>query len=227
MRAGFATPAILLLLTAPSCQDTSLLAPCQALVAAEPSEWPMRWRATQALGPRATTTLVRCLRENQDGPGRQAAIHLLGDWHDPTAAAYLRELVAAKGPDTTEAALGLGKLGDPAVAALLVATVQDRDLATDSRVAAACALLDLGQPRHAVPLMQAVLLAATPYGTELRQAQGLPQKTRWAFERYMMIEAVRRFSNGETFGLDEDASWPRLRDGTAAFVRYAEQRQDR
>ncbi len=225
MRAGFATP--MLLLAALSCHDASMLAPCKALVAASPADWPGRWRAAHALGPGATRTLVRCLKKDSHGPGRQAAIHLLGDWRDPAAGPYLRELVDANSEEATEACLGLGKLADQRAVGLLVTTVQNHDQAIATRTAAACALLDLRQPRHAVPLMQAVLLAATPYGAGLEQAQGLPQKTRWAYERYMVIEAIRRFSHGETFGLDEDASWPRLRDGTAAFVRYAEQRQDR
>lgn len=218
----------LLLLAAVGCQDTSLLVePCRALVAAPPAEWTEHWRTVQALGPDTAPALVRCLKEDSNGPGRQAAIHLLGEWRhpDPATDTYLRELVAAKGADATEAALAIGKRNDRTAVPLLVATVQDHSLAVATRTAAACTLLDFDEPQHAVPLMRAVLLAATPYGNELEQEQGLPHKTRWALERYMIIEAVRRFSNGRTFGLDEDAPWPTLRDGTAAFVRYVKERQ--
>ncbi|MHC4515032.1 MAG: HEAT repeat domain-containing protein [Planctomycetota bacterium] len=231
MRAALPTPGLplllvlLLVLPATSCQDTSLLTPCRELVAAPPADWPVHWRAVHALGPRATESLVHCLRENRNGSGRQAAIHLLGERRRPAAASYLRELVQARGADATEAALALGKLPDHTATGLLVTTVQNQDLAIGTRTAAACALLDLDQPQHAVPLMRAVLLAATPYGSELEREHGLPRKTRWAYERYMVIEAVRRFSNGNTFGLDEDAPWPQLRDGSAAFTRYVEQRR--
>ncbi len=230
MHARAGTPAVLplLLLAAAGCQDTSLrMEPCRALVAAPPAAWPEHWRTVHALGPDTTPALVRTLRENRSGPGRQAAIHLLGEWRhpDPSADAYLRELVKAKGADATDAALAIGKRKDQAAVPLLVATVQDQNLAIATRTAAACTLLDFDEPQHAVPLMRAVLLAATPYGHQLEQEQGLPRKTRWALERYMVIEAVRRFSDGRTFGLDEDAPWPTLRDGTAAFIRYVEERQ--
>jgi len=228
-RAGTSAVFPLLLLTAIGCQDTSLrMEPCRALVAAPPAAWTEHWRTVQALGADTTPALVRCLRENRNGPGRQAAIHLLGEWRhpDPAADAYLRELLAAKGADATEAALAIGKRNDRAAVPLLVATVQDQNLAIATRTAAACTLLDFDEPQHAVPLMHAVLLAATPYGLRLEQEQGLPRKTRWALERYMVIEAIRRFSDGHTFGLDEDAPWPTLRDGTAAFVRYVKERQD-
>jgi len=214
----------------PGCQNTSLrMEPCRALVAAAPSSWPGHWRTVHAMGPEATPVLVRCLRENPDGPGRQAAIHLLGEWRHPdaTADALLQELVAAGGPDATEAALALGKRQNRNAVPLLVTTVQNHDVDITVRAAAACALLDLDEPQHAVPLMRAVLLAATPYGQQLEQEHGLPLKTRWALERYMVIEAIRRFSGGQTFGLDEDAPWPTLRDGTEEFARYVEGRSPR
>ena len=45
-------------------------------------------------------------------------------------------------------------------------------------------------------------------------------KTRWAHERYMIIEALRQRYEGETFGLDEDSSWPAMRDAAAAMARH-------
>lgn len=239
MPVGSGTPPVMsllpwLVLTAAGCQNTPLrtdayLEPCRALVSAPPAVWRERWQQVHALGPDASPALIRCLREDPEGAGRQAAIHLLGQWHqaNPATDTFLRELVAARGADAAEAALAIGRRKDRKAVPQLVATVQDRTLATAVRTAAACALLDLDEPQHAVPLMRAVLLAASPYGADLEQEQGLPHKTRWALERYMIIEAVRRFSGGDTFGLDEDAPWPKLREGTAAFMRYVDKRQQR
>ena len=159
-------------------------------------------------------------------PGADAALGGFGGFFDPAAAGYLQELVESNGADATEAALALGRLGDRRAIPLLVTTVQNHTLAVGTRTAAACALLDLNEPTPAVPLLRAVLLAATPYEREPEQ-QGLPRKgpPRWAYERYMAIEAIRRFSGGKTFGLDEDAPWPRLRDGVAAFERFMQERR--
>ena len=219
-----------------SCQDTTLapsqaLAPCRALVAAKPAEWRTRWPKAHQLGASASSTLVECLREHPEGPGRQAAIHLLGVWRNREAGPYLRQVLTDGSADATdqalalitpEAAVALGALGDRAAIPVLVATVRDQDRATTTRTAAAGALLDLGHIEDAVPLLQAVLLAATPYGQELEQHHGLPEKTRWAFERNLAIEAIRRFTGGKTFGLDEDAPWPTLSKGVAGFLKYVE-----
>lgn len=222
--------ACLLFLAVAGCHTSRLteqrLEPCRALVAAAPDTWPEHWRKVYDLGPDATPALVHCLRENATGPGRQAAIHLLGEWRrrDAATAAFLQDLVKTKGPDATAAALALGKQGDRTSLPLLVDTTRDHTVATETRVAAACSLLDQGRTQDAVPLMRAVLLAASPYGHELEREHGLPLKTRWAAERYMIIEAIRRYADGKTFGLDEDAPWPTLRDGTAAFLAYVKER---
>lgn len=235
MSAGSGTPVVLALLLVPlttGCQDTTLLTsqrlePCRALVAAPPDAWREHWHKVHDLGPETTPVLVRCLEENPTGPGRQAAIHLLGEWRHPDRAAdaFLQGLVKAGSPDATAAALAIGKRQDRTAVPLLVATVKDHSVPVTTRTAAACALLDLGETQQAVPLLRAVLLAATPYGHQLEREQGLPLKTTWALERYMVIEAIRRFSHGKTFGLDEDAPWPTLRDGTAAFLQYVQARE--
>jgi hypothetical protein len=79
-----------------------------------------------------------------------------------------------------------------------------------TRTAAACALLDLGDRDAALPFLEAVLLAGSPAGVAPAREHVLPEQTRWALERYMAIAAVARCTGGETFGLDPDASWPRM-----------------
>ena len=55
---------------------------------------------------------------------------------------------------------------------------------------------------------------------DLGTVHGLPEKSRWALERTLAIDAIARFADGERFGLDADAAWPRLKVGAEAFERY-------
>lgn len=190
--------------------------PCRELVAATPAEWPRRWEKVRAIGSAVTPALIKALRHNPDGPGAQAAVHLLGTLQDASARPFLEELLADGTSLSTEAALALGSLGEPASVPVLRAVVSGRDKHVTTRAAAAAALVTLGRARDVAGFLEAVFLAAGPYGAQSTRAQGLPRKkTRWALERYTLIEALRARYEGETFGLDEDSSWAALRDGTA------------
>ena len=85
-RQGLATASILLVVVAcavdrpeplPPAQPTGFAA-CERLVAAAPGDWPAHWKKVHVLGKNAVPGLIRALRGNVDGPGAQAAVHLLG-----------------------------------------------------------------------------------------------------------------------------------------------------
>lgn len=197
------------------------LTACRQLVAAKPAAWPDPWRKVRAIGERAAPSVIRALRENPEGDGVQAAIHLLGVFGGD-AARTLLESKLDDGTDTaTEAALALGRIGDESSMAKLTGVVQNRAARATTRTAAAAALVDLGRGKDVASFLRAVFLAATPYAAESTRKHGLPRrKTRWAHERYMILEALRRRYDGRTFGLDEDASWPALRKGAAAMTKF-------
>ena len=194
--------------------------PCLALVASPPERWSETLPAVLVLGPRAAPPLSRALAAKPEAAGRQAALCALGELGNREAVPFLIEQATGDRAHAYEAALALGKLGDPRAVAPLrdLAAAPSRDITV--RTAAACALLDLGHDDDAAPLLQAVLLAGTPYGEDSALQCSLPRKSRWALERVLVIDAIARFTGGETFGLDPDASWPRLRDGAQRFAEH-------
>ncbi|MFY9344426.1 MAG: hypothetical protein WAT39_18175, partial [Planctomycetota bacterium] len=91
------------------------------------------------------------------------------------------------------------------------------------RTAAACALVQLGERRQALPFLRAVLLAGSPAGVQPGATVGLPVRTRWALERYLVQRLLQH--EGEpalAAGLDPDASWPELEQVTERFCRWLE-----
>lgn len=168
--------------------------------------------------------LVEELQRSPRAPGRQAAVFALGELGDLDASPFLIQELGDPGPSAYEAALALGKLGGSDAVEPLREAAETHGTSTELRTAAASALLDLGRPDLAAPLLKAVLLAGTPFGRELAERHGLPDKTRWALERQLCVDAIRRFTGGETFGMDPDSSWPRLRDGVDAFAAYLRRR---
>ncbi len=186
-----------------------------------PADWVDTVPPVLALGEHAAPELVRQLRAHPDAPGRQAALCALGALGNRDASPYLIEQVRGDAPYAYEAALALGRLGDPRAAAPLRAVASDPDHDITNRAASACALLDLGDKEHAVPLIAALLVAGTSFGAAAEAEFGLPSRSRWALERSLCIDAIARYTGGDTFGLDEDASWPRLNAGATAFIDYA------
>lgn len=198
--------------------DPVIEAAAAALVAAAPGDWPAHLDAVHAHGTAASAALVRALGKAPDGPGAQAALHLLGRLRAPGCRPFLERRAAAGDELAAEAALALGRLGDTASIRPLRALVDDRLTPPTTRCAAAAALIELGRAREVLPFLDAVWTAATPYGHAHGRAVGFPpSKDRWAHERYMIIEAIRHRYGGKTFGLDEDQPWEAMRDAGKRF----------
>ncbi len=161
--------------------------------------------------------MIRAIRADRHAPGEQIAVATLGALGSAAAIPLLEEILRERSPTSSEAALALGQLPSPESADLLAETVADPSAGTVARTASACALLDLGEVDRSVPFLCAVLVAGTPEGLETNREFGLRDKTRWALERYMIIEAIRRHCGGESFGLDPDNPWPDLVRNTDRF----------
>lgn len=194
--------------TAPLHQSAS------ELLAAPPHEWLARAEPLLRAGPPAGDALAAGLRATPGAPGAQAAVAVLGRIGGTTAVALLLELVTDRGPLAVEAALALGELQAGEAHSVLCACVDDRFADATLRTAAACALLRLGHRAAAASLLRGVLLAGTPAGQELQRELGLPEKPRWALERYFVQRALLHTA-GTDFGLDTDASWPDLEQAAA------------
>lgn len=212
---------------APNEANSRLAADARALVVAPPATWPERVRAVLAHGPEAAGHLVTALQEAPpEAPGRRAALAALGALGGPSARAHLEAVARSAGPAADEAALALGRLPRAQSSIdLLRKTARDRNRGSVIRAAAVAALLDLRAAAPLADLVEAILVAGTPQGIGRARRLGLPQKTRWALERHLLIEAIRRRTKGEDFGLDPDAPWPRLVEGAGAFVRWLRDRE--
>src|SRR5690606_32950676 len=162
------------------------------------------------------SALLDALAARPDGRGAVCAIAVLGESRDDAAREFLLASVAVGGERGREAALALGRCGDPAVIPQLVAAVSDRQLDAATRTACAAALLDLGATAEAVPFLATVILAGTPAGAAERERAGLPDRPRWALERTIAIDAIARH-HGDTFGLHPDLAWPDLEARVAAM----------
>jgi len=183
----------------------------RALVDAEPQAWDQA--ARQFLdqdGPDAGT-LLRAMRRDPAGPGMQIAVAILGKLGDARAVSVLEDLLRERSKLSSEAALALGRLPSPQSRGILRKEMLSASNSPLNRTCAAIALLDLGDVNTSLPFLHAILLAGTPYGLDSEKNYGLPDRSRWAHERYLTIEAIARHFDGETFGLDPDSSWPQLK----------------
>jgi hypothetical protein len=194
---------------APPPAPIAVRALCRELLRAPPSSWAQQLPPVLALGAPAATALVEELRADPRAVGAQAAVAALGQIGGDDVASYLCEQVRDRSDLATEAALSLGTRGDRAARELLQATADDR--LTDATLRAACAasLLRLGVREPIARLVRGIVLAGTPTGQELQRELGLPDKPRWAYERYLLQRAFRQ-TRGDDFGLDTDSPWPDL-----------------
>lgn len=165
-------------------------------------------------GRDVVTPLVAGLRADPSAPGAQAATRLLGLFGGEPAASFLREQLTERGPNATESALALGEAGAVEAAPELRAAAADRLSDPTLRCASIATLVRLGHGREVRELVRAVLLAGTPAGEMLRVEHGLPQRSRWALERYMLQRALVAAS-GRDFGFDTDSPWPDLERAAA------------
>lgn len=199
-----------------------------ALLAAEPADWLAHTAIVVAIGQPAVPALLDSLQRNASQPGAQAAVAVLGRIGGNDATAGLLAMVAERGPLATEAAQALGELPPganhlPTLRPVLLACTADRFADATLRTAAAASLLRAGE-RHAIAdFVRAVLLAGTPAGQALQQQHHLPEKSRWALERYLLQRALLHAA-GEDFGLDTDASWPDLEATTQRISQWLESR---
>lgn len=201
----------------PAAPDVARLA--DELLSAPPHEWLVRTEPVLRGGSPAAAAVTARLRATPGAPGAQAAIAVLGRIGGPDAAALLQELVADRGPLAAEAALALGELGAADAVPVLRSCVDDRFADPTLRTAAACSLVHLGHRAEAARLLRGVLLAGTPAGQSLQQELGLPERPRWALERYLVQRMLLRDAPTD-FGLDTDASWPELEAATARIVAW-------
>jgi len=196
----------------PATPDLPVL--CRQLVAAAPDAWTPALQALHRHGRAAAAPLVDAIRRDPAAPGAGAAVALLGMLDKPGAAPFLLELVGERGTLALEAALALGRLGEPQARAMLVRCADDRFADATLRTAAACAAVRPGAGAEVAPLLHGVMVAATPAGQTRQRELGLPDKPRWAYERYLIQQLLRDCNPGDP-GFDTDAPWAELeRAGT-------------
>lgn len=198
---------------APTPSPTDLTA-CRTLVHAEPKDWATTLPPVLALGPAAAPVLIDQLRRAPTAAGAQPAVAALGRLGNPTAEPFLAELLHDRGELALEAAQALGMLPASQTTAAMLDTMGDRLADATLRTACAASLLRLGQAAAVREFVVAVLLAGTPDGRAGTQRFGLPDKSRWAHERHLLIRALQALA-GQDFGLDTDAPWPALSAATA------------
>lgn len=185
----------------------------RALIAAPPGRWEEAAAPVLSAGRPMAPVLIEALQEDSSGAGVQIAIACLGALGGTDARDFLIRCRDRSPRIAAEAMLALGQLGTPADESVLqcLRDVAGRPGASPlQRSAAAASLLDLGQDAEALPLLAAILRAGTPAGRAESERLGLPDKARWAHERHIAIESIRRRTGGEDYGLDPDLAWPDL-----------------
>jgi hypothetical protein len=181
------------------------------LLAAPAERWAAAVASASPLAPADAEALAEALRAAPNAPGAPAAAALLGVFGCQAGDDLLRSFVADRGALAVEAALALGDRRDAAAVPGLLDALADRSADPALRAAAATTLARLGRARDAAPMLRAVVLAGSPAGAESARAVGLPQRPRWALERYLVQRMLLREGAVEfARELDPDASWPEL-----------------
>lgn len=199
---------------APGGQGTENVA--QALLRSHPKDWEASMTAAWAAGGSILSPLVAGLQQDPEAPGAQAAIRLLGMFGGDDAVSFLQAHLRERPRHAVEAALALGEARAVAAVPLLRETALDRLADPTLRCAATASLVRLGTGGEVRNLVRAIVLAGTPAGEPLRIELGLPQRSRWALERYMLQRALLAAS-GSDFGFDTDSPWPDLERAAEAI----------
>ncbi|MFO0175392.1 MAG: hypothetical protein ACK51X_00915 [Planctomycetota bacterium] len=209
--------------TDPATASTAAVLPERLLVLieAQPMDWPARIATALPLNDVEAAALAAAVQDRPTAPGAPAAIAVLGRCAAPQVDTVLTQLIDDRGNLATEAALAVGDRN--AVAA--IASLRDamNDLAADAtlRTAAACGLARMGHGKDVAPFLAAILLAGTPAGVEGSRRFGLPERPRWAMERYLVQRMLLREGAPELARrLDPDASWPDLAQATGQVVAW-------
>ncbi len=193
----------------------------RALVAAAPASWSAKHRNFVRCQGEHSRALLDALQADPHGPGVQISLATLGDLGDPAAVSFLEsQLRDGSTVQSSESALALGKLPSPSSKTALLAEMNHRRRDPLVRCSAAAALLDLGAIAESMPFLCAIILAGTPRGQAMQENLGLPDRGRWAHERYLAIEAIKRQLPQQDFGLDPDSSWPALEAAVDRLVEF-------
>ena len=192
-----------------------MLVASQQLVDAAPGQWATslsRVLEYDRDGSRnaMAAALVAELDKQPEARGAQAAIAALGALGGKQADNFLLETLADRGDLAVDAAIALGAGPSLTRAEPLIDVANDPLAPATLRAACAASLLRHGQGQQVALLIRAVLLAGSPSGNPLLEQLGLPRKSRWAHERYLIQTALLAVA-GDDFGLDTDASWPDLK----------------
>lgn len=203
-------------------------APAVDLVLSEPGAWADTLPPVLELGTDAVPQLIRVIERYPGAPGVQAAIGALGNVANGDERTRRLLLELARDPDrrvATEAALSIGRAGTEADLPAVRALIRDQSLPARVRAAATASAIDLGDLAFAVPFVRSITLAGTDREPERRRELGLPNQTRWAYERTMLFDAIARASEGERFGLDPDLSWPQMEAAIERFEVWAKEQR--
>lgn len=194
-----------------AASPAEVAAACRALHEAPAHRWGELLPAVVAAGAASEAPLIAALREAPAAAGAQASIATLGRIGGPEATDFCRGLVEERAPLAVEAALSLGELTVAADDDVLLACVQDRFTDATLRTAAACALARHGEREHAPRWIGAIVRAGTPGGRADERDLGVPNKSRWARERYFVQRTLLALGHRDLCDqLDTDASWPAL-----------------
>ena len=127
------------------------------------------------------------------------------------AATLCRRMVEERAPLAIEAALALAELPGAADDEVLLSCVRDRHGDATLRTACACALARRGEREAAPRWIMAIVRAGTPAGLRDESELGVPDKTRWARERYFVQRTLLALGHQDLCDqLDTDAPWPAL-----------------
>jgi hypothetical protein len=191
-------------------QDSDAIARiCRDLVDAKPHQFAERMRAVLDVGQGATAALAGELESTPDAEGVDAALATLGRLGGADATRTLLRFLADRGPHASAAALALADCPADGVREQLRATVEDRLADPTTRTAAAASWIRLGAGNEVRAFVRGVMLAGTPHGQQLEPQLGLPRRPRWAYERYLLQQALLTAA-GQDFGMDTDAPWDEL-----------------
>jgi len=193
----------------PSNDGDSVARLCRDLVDSKPHQFADRMRAVPELGQGAAATLARELDATPEAAGVDAALATLGRLGGADATRTLQRFLADRGPHASAAALALAECPADGVREQLRATVEDRLADPTTRTAAAASWIRLGAGNEVRTFIRGVMLAGTPHGQELEPQLGLPRRPRWAYERYLLQQALLAAA-GQDFGMDTDAPWDEL-----------------
>ncbi len=182
---------------------------CRDLVDAKPHQFAERMRAVLELGQGVAATLAIELDATPDAEGVDAALATLGRLGGADATRTLQRFLADRGPHASAAALALGECPAEGVLQQLRETVEDRLADPTTRTAAAASWIRLGAGNEVRTFVRGVMLAGTPHGQQLEPQLGLPRRPRWAYERYLLQQALLAAA-GQDFGMDTDAPWDEL-----------------